>query len=301
VGFSFLPRQKLESYIFITMKIKPNIPGYLSIKDWKYFNSLEHLSQTDKMVAMLSELGGVEKETLLKSKATDLSDAYKALLEAFQESQPEYYPVFELDGVLYGYTPMTKITLGEYVDLERLAAKSHENLEEIMAILYRPITKQRFSGLKWAYKSTTKIAMGEAENLFQYYEVEEYDSSKRSELAKKLSALPSSMGLGALSFFLLLGSSVSINSQISSLPPKEATKMMKMLNQQMTSINIGDGLLRFITYLQHPSFQSQGRKQLQSSISSLYLTTWPMKQIRTKGMNNLENNKNELIESNNGR
>lgn len=168
-----------------------------------------------------------------------------------------------------------------------------------MAILYRPITKNRFSGIKWAYKSTTKIALGEAENLFRYYEVEEYDSSKREELAEKLSNLPASIGLGALSFFLLLGSSVSINSQISSLNPKEGMMMMKELNKQMASLPTGDGLVQFITYLQHPSYQSQGRKQSQSSISSLYLTSWPMNKIRTNKLNKLESNKKELIELSN--
>ena len=279
--------------------IKMEIPEYLSIKDWKYFNSLEHLSTTDKMVAMVSELGGIEETELKKYKSTELTSAYKTLLEAFQDLTPAYYPVFELDGVLYGYNPMTKMTLGEYVDIERLASKSHENLEQLMAILYRPITKHRFSGIKWAYKSTTKIALGEAENLFKYYEVEEYDSSKRGELAEKLNNLPASIGLGALSFFLLLGSSVSINSQISSLNPKEGMKMMKGLNQQMDTLSIGGGLLQFITSLQHPSYQSQGKKVSQSSISSLYLTSWPMNKIRTNKLNKLESNKKELIELSN--
>lgn len=279
--------------------IKMEIPEYLSIKDWKYFNSLEHLGTTDKMVAMVSELGGIEETELKKYKSTELTSAYKTLLEAFQDLTPAYYPVFELDGVLYGYTPMTKMTLGEYVDIERLASKSHDNMEELMAILYRPITKNRFSGIKWAYKSKTKIALGEAENLFKYYEVEEYDSSKRSELAEKLKHLPASIGLGALSFFLLLGSSVSINSQISSLNPKEGMKMMKELNQQMDTMSIGAGLLQFITSLQHPSYQSQDKKVSQSSISSLYLTSWPMNKIKTNNLNKQESNKKELTELSN--
>ena len=286
--------------IFIDMNnIKMEIPDYLSIKDWKYFNSLEHLSTTDKMIAMVSELGGIDEDELKKYKSTKLTKTYTTLLEAFQDLTPAYYPVFELDGVLYGYNPMTKMTLGEYVDIERLASKSHDNMEEIMAILYRPITKNRFSGLKWAYKSATKIALGEAENLFKYYEVEEYDSSKRSELAKKLQHLPASIGLGALSFFLLLGSNVSVNSQLSSLNPKEQMVMMKELNKQMDTMNIGAGLLQFITSLQHPSYQSQDRKVSQTSISSLYLTSWLLNKIKTKGKTKLESNKKELIELDN--
>ena len=276
-----------------------NIPDYLSIKDWKYFNSLEHLNDTEKMVSLISKMGGKDIDEVKKLKPTKLTNVYKTLLESFQDLEPMFYPVFELDGIKYGYTPMTKMTLGEYTDLERLAVKSHDNIEEIMAILYRPITKHRFSGIKWAFKSSTKIALGEAENLFKYYDVEEYDSSMREENAIKLSNIPASMGLGAMSFFLLLGSSVSVNSQLSLINPKQQMEMMKELNNQMDTMSIGAGLLQFITSLQHPSFQSQDRKQSQISISSLYLTSWPMNKIRTQGRNRLENNKKELIELSN--
>ena len=276
--------------------ININIPEYLSIKDWKYFNSLEHLSDTEKMITLISKLSNTDISDVKKLTPTQLTNVYKTLLESFQDLEPQFHPIFELDGVLYGYTPMTKMTLGEYVDLERLASKSHENLEEIMAILYRPITKNRFSGLKWAFKSTYKIALGEAENLFKYYEVEEYDSSTRALNAEKLSNIPASMGLGCLSFFLLLGSSVSIGSQISSLNPKEGMKMMEQLNKQMDSMSIGAGLLQFITSLQHPSFQSQDKKVYQSSISSSASTTWLMNKIKTRGKNKLESNKKELTE-----
>ena len=277
-------------------KTNIQIPEYLSITDWKYFNSLEHLSETEKMVSLISHLSDQELDQVSKWKPSQLTNVYKTLLESFQDLEPQFYPVFELDGVLYGYTPMTKMTLGEYVDLERLASKSHENLEQIMAILYRPITKHRFNGIKWAFKSKHKIALGEAENLFKYYEVEEYNSSERSFNAEKLSSIPASMALGCLSFFLLLGSSFSINSQISSLSPKEGMKKMKEMNKALDSQSIGAGLLQFIIYQQHPSFQSQGKKQSQSSISSLSSTSWLMNKIKTRGMNSLENNKKELTE-----
>ena len=133
-----------------------------------------------------------------------------------------------------------------------------------MAILYRPVTKNRFGGIKWAFKNKHKIALGEAGNLFKYYEVEEYDSSKRKDNAEKLSVIPASMALGALSFFLVVGTTFSLGTNLSSLDSKEAMKMMKEMNNQMASLNIGDGLRAFITSLQHPSFQSQAILQYQS-------------------------------------
>ena len=126
-----------------------------------------------------------------------------------------------------------------------------------MAILYRPIVKERFSGIKWAFKNRHKIALGEAENLFKYYEVEKYDSSKRKDNADKLSVIPASMALGALSFFLVVGTTFSVGSNLSSLEGVEAMKTIKEMNKQMASMNIGDGLRLFITSLQHPSLTSQ--------------------------------------------
>jgi len=239
------------------MEIKLNIPDYLSIKHWKKFNSLEHLSDTEKMIHMISVLSDKTEEEVMGWKPNELKQVYSTLLETFTDLQPQFYPVFELDGQLYGFTPISKLTLGEYVDLERLAKKSHENLEEIVAILYRPIVKHKFGGIKWAFKNQYKIALGQAENLFKYYEVEKYDSSKRGEMAEKLSIIPASMALGSLSFFLVLASTHSLGSSLSSLPPKQQMELMEKMNKQMGSLNIGDGLRQFITSLQHPSFQSQ--------------------------------------------
>ena len=99
--------------------------------------------------------------------------------------------------------------------------------------------------------------MGDAENLFQYYELEEYNSNERKANASKLSIIPATMALGALSFFLVLASTSLLSTNLSSLPPTEQMKMEKKISKQIASLNIGDGLLQFITSLQHPSFQSQ--------------------------------------------
>jgi len=243
------------------MEITLNIPDYLSVKQWKQFNSLEHLSESEKMVHMISVLSDRTKEEVMEWTPSALKQVYSKVLEAFTDLQPQFYPVFELDGVLYGFTPISKLTLGEYVDLERLASKSHDNLEQIMAILYRPITKHKFSGLKWAFKSSYKVAIGEAENLFKYYEVEKYDSSKRGEQAELLSAIPASIALGALSFFLVLASTYLVGSSLSSAQAKDQMKVMTEMNKQMASMNIGDGLRLFISSRQHPSFQSQAINQ----------------------------------------
>ena len=246
------------------MQVSLEIPDYLSLKHWKQFVASEHLEPTEKMISMISLLSDKSEDEVKAYTPVALKSVYEAVLKSLNELEPSFYPVFELDGVLYGFRSMTSLTLGEYVDLERLAKQPQENIEEIMAILYRPITKERFSGIKWAFKNRHKIALGEAENLFKYYEVEEYDSSMREANAKKLSVIPASMALGALSFFLVVGTTLSLGSSLSSLDGAEAMKTMKEMNKQMSSLNIGDGCRQFITSLKHPSFQSQAINQYQS-------------------------------------
>lgn len=243
------------------MEIKINVPDYLSLKHWKQFVANEHLDHTDKMIKMLCTFSDLPEEEILKYKPYELSQIYEAVLASLRDIEPQFYPVFELDSVLYGFSSMSKLTLAEYVDLERLAKQPQENIEQIMAILYRPIVKHRFGGIKWAFKNKHKVMLGDAENLFKYYELEEYDNSKRDEDAVKLSVIPASIALGALSFFLVLANLSLIGTNLSSLPPQQQMKAMKEMNQKMDSMNIGGGLLQFITSLQHPSFQSQEIEQ----------------------------------------
>ena len=278
------------------MKIQIQIPEYLSIADWKYFNSLEHLNDSEKMITLISKMGDKDIDEVKEWTPIQLTEVYKTLLSSFEDLTPHFFPIIELDGVKYGFKSITSMTTGEYIDLERLAENPNENLEEIMAILYRPIVKNRFSGIKWAFKSTYKVALGEAENLFKYYEIEKYDNSKRGEQAKILSNIPASIGLGALSFFLVLATYYSASSSLSSLPPKQQMKEVEKMNKEMASVNTGDGLLRFITSLQHPSYQSVEKKVSWTAISSSYLTTSLMNKIRTRGMNRLENRQNVNIE-----
>ena len=243
------------------MEIRLNVPDYLSVKHWKKFVASEHLEPTEKMISMLSILTDKTTDEILKFQPHELEQVYKAVLKTLSELEPSFYPIFELDGVLYGFSSMTKLTLGEYVDLERLAKQPQDNIEQILAILYRPITKHKLKGVKWAFKSQYKIAMGDAENLLQYYELEEYDSSKRAENAEKLSVLPATLALGALGFFLVLANTSLTGMNLSSLSKEEQMKKMKMMNKQMASMNIGGGLAQYIISQKHPSFQSQEIEQ----------------------------------------
>ncbi len=234
-----------------------DFPKYLSIKNWKYFKSLDEGTNNTKMVDFISYLSGVDVEEIKQSQPQEIQDTYISVLESFKDIDAKFYPIIEIDGVLYGFNPVSKLSVGEHMDLERLAKDTEANMEEIMAILYRPITNHSFNGVKWNVVKTFKIGFGEVENLFKYYQIEKYDSSVRAERAEIMKNIPVSFALGAMSFFLVLASSSFLGTQVSlSQNRKEKKETMKKIKELLT-VNIGDGLLQFITYQKLPSFQSQ--------------------------------------------
>lgn len=239
------------------MKYEINIPEYLTIADYQSISMLEHLTENEKAVEMTSIVTGIERSVINKWAPNDVSKIVSSVLSLMQIEEATFYPIVELDGKLYGYRPLSKMTLGEYIDLERLCKDTIGNLTEIMAILYRPITKNKLRGIKYGVKHGFKIANGKAENLFKYYDVEDYDSEERAANSELLESFPASFALGALSFFLAIGNQ-SLNSMNKSLT-EEMKKMMTEKNQTLIQ-SIGDGLLQFIRYQNLPSLTSQATR-----------------------------------------
>lgn len=244
------------------MELKFNLPDYLSIKDWKYFQSLEMENDNEKMINFISHATDIPQDTIMDLRPMDLTQVYGTLVERLGQVEPSFYPVIEINGQLYGYSSLSKMTFGEYIDLQKLTKNPTMNIEEIMALLYRPIEEHSFKGITWAVKSQYKIGTGNVENLFQYYELEKYDSKKRAKQADIMSQLPVAFALGALSFFLVLTNTLLVSTNLSLNPKiKKEMKMIKILNK-VGSPAIGDGLLQFITSQKHPSFQLQETAQL---------------------------------------
>ncbi len=235
------------------MELKINIPDYLSIKDWRYFNSLELESEMDKMVHFIAHISDLDIEQIRSYTPIQLKTIYSALLEKLTDVESTFFPIIEINGQLYGYASISKMSLGQYIDLEKLTKNPAQNIEEIMAILYRPITKHNFDGVIWAYKNKYKTGTGNVENLFNYYTLKKYNSDKRKENSEIFKSIPVAFALGALSFFLALANSCLISTQFSSIKDKNLRmRIVKNLNKA-ASIPTGDGLLQFITYQKVPS------------------------------------------------
>ena len=246
------------------MELKFNIPDYFSIKDWKYFNSLELDNDNDKMIRFLSYISDIGEDKILELTPVALRQTYLSVLQTIGDAQASFYPIIEIDGKLYGYSSMSKMTLGEYIDLERLAKNPTKNLEEIMAIIYRPIEKHKFKGVTWAFKNKYKTGTGNVENLFKYYTLEKYDSNKSAERIELMDTLPVSFALGAMSFFLVQANISLLSTQVYSIPNLDKKEMKEMISKVKASVSIpiGDGLLQFITSQKLPSLKSQATQPL---------------------------------------
>jgi len=236
------------------MKYTIEIPEYLSIGEYQRLSNLEHLTDLEKTIEIVHTVTTIDKDTLAKWTPNQLANIGESVLSLMNFDDATFYPIIEFDNVLYGYRPISKMTLGEYVDLERLCKEPNTNLHEIIALLYRPITKNKTQSLKYKLINGHKIAKGTAENLFKYYEVEDYNSNDRGLNAEKMLSFPVAFALGAMSFFLGVGTKLS-NSTNNYLRPTEKMTITKQMDNLILSI--GDGLEQYI-HSQNPiSYQSQ--------------------------------------------
>ena len=236
------------------MKYKIEIPEYLSIGEYQKLSSLDHLTDLEKTMEIVHTITTIDKDILSKWTPNQLSNIGESVLNLMEFDSATFYPIIEFNNVLYGYRPISKMTLGEYIDLERLSKEPNTNLHEIIAIIYRPIIKDKTQSLKFKLINGHKIAKGTAENLFKYYEIEEYNSNDRGVNAEKMLEFPVSFALGAMSFFLGVGTKLS-SSTNKYLRPTEKMTITKEMNNLILSI--GDGLAQY-THFQKPiSYQSQ--------------------------------------------
>ena len=156
----------------------------------------------EQRLHVITALTGESMETVLKWPIPFIIQLYARLNELIAGVEQEFYPVIEWEGKQYGYRPMHKMNLDEYVDIDMLTKDTDRNINDILAILYRPITENRLVSNKWIAKQTFKVLKGEVENGFDYYEIEKYDNRIREQVAPSYDNFPASLALGALGFFL---------------------------------------------------------------------------------------------------
>ena len=157
----------------------------------------------------------------------------------------EFHAILEYNGKLYGYATIEKASFGEFIDMENLCKDPAKNLDQIAALLYRPISKHRFDSLSFMVKQKIKMVNNAVENVFDWYEVDEYNNQERKDRAKEFSGFPVHIILGAMAFFLgtaqqYLTDTTSSNGDLKMIEMKAMSQLM--VESLLENIGAGGGL-----------------------------------------------------------
>ena len=137
-------------------------------------------TKDDEIIAMFCK---VDKELIKKVKLKDkkvLVDKINKFVNSKNERELE--KIIKFKGTQYGFIPnLSKITTGEFVDIEEYGKDINANLHRIMSVLYREVDKE----------------------VGKYYSVKPYDPDELE--IDKFKDLPMSTTLSAIDFFFRLG------------------------------------------------------------------------------------------------
>ena len=213
----------------------------------------------EQKLHVIQVLTGESMETVLNWPIPFIIQLYAKLNELISGVEPEFYPVIEWEGKQYGYRPMHKMNLDEYIDLDMLVKDTDRNINDIMAILYRPIVKNKLPNGNFVLKNTVKVFNKQIDNGFNYYEIEKYDNFIREERSPQYDNFPASMALGALGFFLDSNLSLSKNTTSSSqqweLMMNEVKSKSSKMKRALARTTVG--YISSISLLRVPSYNSQ--------------------------------------------
>jgi len=232
----------------MSKELKIEIPETLTVGHYQKFGTLDHLTQTKRIVRIVSAVSNIDESEVENWSLTSVFQIYKDLNQRLEDLQSIFLPIFEWRGTTYGFQPIHKMSVGEFIDMESRLQNGVDSMHELLAILYRPIKSSKFDGLEWKIKSNVKYILGKAESLFKYYELEDYDVEKREWKAELFKEFPLPMGLGAYNFFLFVGMELSKDFQTSfqksvkNLTKKERKELSQLLNTM-------DGSQPYITWL----------------------------------------------------
>lgn len=222
-------------------KITFDLPPFLTIGQYQKMNSYKGESSLQKLITLVHAVTEYSKEEIMTwdiKSLTTIAEKFKDIASP----DNEFHSLVEWNGQLYGYAHMSKSNIGEYVDLENLTKDFDDNLHKIAALLYRPITDHNFESLSFTVKQKLKMVNNKVENVFDYYNVEPYDSNIRKKREREFIDFPIHILLGAISFFLTTGnlSLTTILSSNKSLMTSEKRWMEKTLMANLLE-NTGHG------------------------------------------------------------
>ena len=170
---------------------KYTIPNNFNELPLHKYQEVCKLDKTDKyyILDVVGILGDIDMNILKQVAFSDLKGVFENVEYLFKQDEHKLQGVIEVDGDYYGFhNNLSKLTFGEYIDIEEMTKDVSNNLHIIMAIFYRPIKN-----------ITNDIIYNEGE-----FEIEPYNEHSVMDRAEKFKKLKMDVILGALFFFILL-------------------------------------------------------------------------------------------------
>lgn len=227
------------------MKVALEIPDFITVGQYQQISNLEHLTELDKTIKIISILCNVSEDEIREWDTSVIPQIYKDLIKLLDVKE-EFHAIYNYEDTLYGFANLDNMSLGEFTDLERLCQDPIENLHEITAILYRPIKKHIFNNFFWKKAHKVLLNKRKVDNIFKHYKLKKYNSEDRFEAATRMKELPVGYALGAMAFFL--GNASGYLTLIMPSSTQEEKQMRASLIQENLNllVSIGDGLQQFI-------------------------------------------------------
>jgi len=157
----------------------------VTLEKWLKLIEVETESKTKEAFETITALSDIPKQLVNQLGIQDVAVILSKIAEVQVKENGALKRIIEVEGKEYGFHPdLESITLGEYADIETFIKGGIENnMPELMAILYRPVTEKGENGV---------------------YTISAYDGniSIRAEQMKKMKA---EQVQSALRFFFVLG------------------------------------------------------------------------------------------------
>ncbi len=172
--------------IQFTLNKKEYEIGDITIGQFYKIQHLLALQSPDAKLEIISTLSGAPISELKKLENFQFMQLFAEVAEGPLNAQADQklYKHIGLNGKAYGLIDFSKITIGEFADMDVLKAdpKKEQKLHVMMAVLYRPA-----------------IVINEA---FNWITIEEYNADTVEERAQEFLDLPLKHVYSALNFFL---------------------------------------------------------------------------------------------------
>lgn len=211
-----------------------NLPKYLTINHYLKIKDIEQIKTPTDVIKLITAVTDTTEEEVLQLSKEDIDTVSEFITNLLDKSKPKFWPVFEHEGIAYGFQPVSKMILGEWIDMDNFSKDWKNNLHHMTAVVYRPITKHNHKSWAWRTNYNLKVWAGNNDTSpFDVYEVEPYDSSTVNARAKLFKELPLEIAKGMLSFFLVLGIKQSESIQTSLLKTEEEKKIVVQANQNL--------------------------------------------------------------------